>query len=58
MIARLLIGLRLLLFAVWHDLRQRQGAWRCWVCNPIRHHTAQSVAEYREAVGEEVQRCD
>jgi hypothetical protein len=38
MIARLLTGLRLLRCAVWHDLRQRQNAVRCWTCHPPKKH--------------------
>jgi hypothetical protein len=50
---RLRTALRLLRCALFHDLRQRQGAWRCLTCHPIRHNAARSLAEYREAVGEE-----
>jgi hypothetical protein len=53
---RLRTALRLLRCALFHDLRQRQGAWRCWTCHPIRHHTARSLAEYHEAVAEEARK--
>ena len=33
---RIKLALHLAWCALFHDMRQRQGAWRCWTCSPTR----------------------
>lgn len=50
MTARLRLAVRLLRCVLLHDVRQRQGAYRCWRCAPPKHKPEPLLEEIREEI--------